>query len=541
MRGGWRWAGVGAGCLLYVLLAAYQLGLPGLHYDEAKEAGVNAVELLTGGPVTAFRGVALSLLGRQFPVMVQDYIGALNVYLALPSLALTGVGVPNLRGVAVAIGLAALVLLERAVSAWQRDAVNSAGGASSAPAWAGVAAVWLVAASPSYVFWSRQGIFVTNLMQPFVWLAIWQGVRWLQTGARRSLLLCALGGGLALYAKLLAIWVIGPLYLLLALGWWRAKRAGNAPVLAPVTLAGALLAFAVPLLPLLWFNWQTQGTWAALAGNAAQSYYGVDNRAVAANVGVRSGQVLQSLRGDHFWYLGGVFGNALAPWLAVAGVGVGLVTQPRRMLPALALVGGALVASLFTISDLFITHYALIQPLIVALAAGGLAVWLEGKGWRRAWAAAMVVLWVVLDLRATTLYHQALARSGGLGTHSDATYHLAYALRYNGLGAPLALDWGMDAPVRFLSENRVRPVEVFGYASPEAPDAGFATRIAPFLNNPDNVYLLHAPEQTVFRGRREAFLAQVAAAGLEAHPVEVFTQRDGVPLFELWRVMEAPQ
>ena len=105
--------------VLYGGLACYQLGLPGLHYDEAAEAGVNAMQLLTGASVTAFRGATLSLFGWQLPLMVQDYIGALNVYLALPVLAITGIGVPNLRFVTIGTGLLALILLERTVSEWQ--------------------------------------------------------------------------------------------------------------------------------------------------------------------------------------------------------------------------------------------------------------------------------------------------------------------------------------------------------------------------------------------------------------------------------------
>ena len=64
-----------AGALLlilaaYLILATYQLGLPGLHYDEAREAGLNALELLTGAPVTAFRGAALHAFGVDLPLMV---------------------------------------------------------------------------------------------------------------------------------------------------------------------------------------------------------------------------------------------------------------------------------------------------------------------------------------------------------------------------------------------------------------------------------------------------------------------------------------
>ena len=562
---------LGVACLVYLLFASYQLALPGLHYDEAKEAGVNAVELLTGDPLTPFRGAALTLFGRQIPVMVQDYIGALNVYLALPVLWLTGVGVPNLRVVSVLTGLAVLPLLALVVSAWQatpyfsispqtnptltlpgsgrelawgrhRLAPPSISGESGWGAfsltWGGVMAAWLLALSPSFVFWSRQGIFVTNLMQPFCLLTLWLGMRWLATGARRVLWWAMLAAGLALYAKLLAIWVIGPWLLLLALLWLWAHRVGNAPTLDAMTLLGAAIALLLPLVPLMIFNAQTGGTFQAFLGNAGESYYGVDNLAVWRNAAVRLAQWTQSLRGDQFWYLGGLFGNPLAPWLAVIGAGVGIVAAWRRMAVPLALLLSAVVASCFTISDLFITHYALIQPLTVSVVALG-----AGLAWQR-WArvrwsvVALVALWVALDGRASLLYHQALTRSGGLADHSDATYHLAYHLRYNGLGVPITLDWGMDAPVRYLSENTVRPLEIFGYASPAVPDADFGARLDAFLGNPDNVYLLHAPAQTVFAGRREAFMAAVAMHGQVATLEATFTQRDGTPLYELWRVEE---
>ncbi len=526
-----------AACLLYLTLACYQLGLPGLHYDEAKEAGVNAVELLKGDPVTPFRNAALPLFGRQLPLMVQDYIGTLNVYLALPLLWLTGMGVPNLRVVSVLTGLAVLPLAAYAVSEWQRlSQTNSNEKPIDRLSWGGVMVAWLLAASPSFVFWSRQGVFVTNLMQPLCLLVIWLGTRWLATGQRRIFVWTMSMAGLALYAKLLAVWVVGPWLLLLALQWVLARRRGNAPTLDGITVTCALVAFVLPLVPLILFNMQTGGTLQTLLGNVGESYYGVDNAAIWRNGGVRLAQWMQSLRGDQFWYLGGLYGNSVAPWLVATGGVAGLVAAWRRMVVAFVLLLLAVAASCFTISDLFVTHYALIQPLTVTVAALGL-----GLAWQRwgrlRWALLLlVVAWVALDLRPTLLYHQALGRSGGLADHSDASYHLAYHLRYNGLGAPIALDWGMDAPIRFLSENTVRPIEIFGYVSPAAPDENFVARLDSFLGNPDNVYLLHAPGQTVFAGRREAFQEALAAQGKSATLEQTFTQRDGTPLYELWRV-----
>jgi len=534
---------------LFLLLSSHQLGLPGLHYDEAKEAGVNAMELLTGAPVSAFRGATVTILGRELPLMVQDYIGALNVYLSLPFLAATGIGVPNLRFLPILLGLLALLALERAVSEWVALTRRETGPAPISLA--ALYAVTLLAAAPSFVFWNRQGIFVTNATLPCTFAAIWLGLGWLRNGSRRRLLAAAFAGGIALYAKLLAIWLVGPFVLLAAGGWWaarrRAERATAPPTLAfpPLSLwllVGAGCAFLLPLLPLLIFNQQTGGTFASIGGNLDQSYYGVDNSAVFANLPVRLGQILAVLRGDHLWYLGGIYANSLAPWLAIGVTLTALFSRTGRkytLLPA-ALLLLAVVASLFTVSDLFITHYALLHPLLAALV--GLALlhlYEQAQRWKGPallLPVALLSLWLGGDLSASLAYHQSLARSGGLADHSDTSYHLAYHLRYNGLGAPIALDWGLDAPVRFLSEGTVTPIEIFGYGSVAEADTGFVERLGPFLDNQDNVYLLHAPGQEIFAGRREVFFAQAESRGRVPVLETTFAQRDGQVLVELWRL-----
>lgn len=556
-----------AALLLYLALTCHQLGLPGLHYDEAKEAGLNAMQMLTGAPLTPFRDAALTIGGLHLPLMVQDYIGALNVYLALPLLAVGGIGVPNLRFLPILSGLAALLLIERSLSEWwayRRAADASEKGAAAPLSAAGLIAVTLLAVSPSYVFWARQGVFVTNLTLPFVFLCLWQGVRWLRSGQSRALILAALGGGLALYAKLSAYWVVVP-FAALAGAWWlyaRVRRRPNLPRLSGRTLTLALGALLLPLLPFMAFNLQTGGTLATIGGNLERSYYGVNNADVLANAALRWGQVVQVLRGDQFWYLGAVYANSAAPWLALLAIAAGLWRNWRVVAPPLLLLGAVFSASLFTVSDLFVTHYVLLQPLLICIVALALAALIgvdvlptsnrfqpvshglapdfnRGRAARarRAAGVALLITWLALDLTTSLAYHRALAQSGGLADHSDASYHLAYHLQYNGMGAPIALDWGIDAPVRYLTRGSVTPIEIFGYGAPDAPDDQFAARLAPFLANPDNRYLLHAPTATVFAGRREAFTAAVQSAGLYAEIEQIFTQRDGVPLYEIWRVI----
>ncbi len=560
---GWYRLWLAVALLLYLMLTCYQLGLPGLHYDEAREAGVNAMELVTGAPVTLFRNTGIFLLDRAWPLMVQDYIGALNVYLALPLLWFTGIGVPNLRIVAVLTGLVTLLLVERTVTEWLAFATQPRGSDLSTReplTRTGLIAITLLVASPSFVFWSRQGIFVTNLTQPLLFACLWQGIRWLRTGRSRHLLAAAFWGGCTLYAKLLALWVVGPFVLLAGAWWlWRGRGRKRLP-LTPRHFCGVVLLFLLPLSPLLYFNLQNSGTVSAVAANLGTSYYGVNNLAIWSNLWVRLTEAWQMIVGEQFWYLGGLYGNVLAGWttalllLSALFIASGQQLLRSLLLGPLLLLLLAFLASLFTLSDLFITHYALLQPVAIAVTTLALHACFflplpsvlpsVGQRWGQFWPKLgylLVTLWLLGDITASVRYHRALATTGGLADHSDASYHLAYYLQYNGLGAPIALDWGADAPVRYLSQGTVTPIELFGYASPQAPDPQFANRLRPFLANPDNIYLLHAPGATVFQGRRESFLRLVAEQQQQAQLEITFTQRDGTPLYELWRVHRVNQ
>ncbi|MGQ9466501.1 MAG: glycosyltransferase family 39 protein [Anaerolineae bacterium] len=520
--------------LLFLALGAHQLSLPGLHYDEAKEAGLNAMQLLTGQPVTAFRDATVALGPWRLPLMVQDYIGALNVYLAVPFLALGGVNVVALRWLPLLTGGLTLLLTWRV------------GRMLGGPLAAHVAAL-LLAINPTFVFWSRQGIFVTNLTALFFGASLLTGLRWWRKRRPTDLYLTALFWGLGLYAKLLFLWAIGAMVATAVIAHFcsHPRRKPLAPRASFVPFA---LCFLLPLVPLIIFNLQTGGTLSSVLGNLGQSYYGVNNRAYLPHLIVRLGQLQPLLRGDHLWYLGGIFANPWAPYLAAGtlllGIGLGFRTRRWAHLLPVALLLLIVAQSAFTVSDLFITHYALAVPLIPL--ATGLVVGAAGRyGMGRARGVLMAVsvlitlLWAGGDLWTTIRYHQALARTGGHSAHSSAIYDLAAYLRENAAGPVVVLDWGIDAPVRFLTTGQVAPVEVFGYEKLHEPDADFSERVRPFLEDTATLYVAHTPEDTVFQGRVAALEALAAERGMQLQEVGQVAERSR-PLFIIYRVTLPP-
>ncbi len=603
---------------LFLLLGAHQLSLPGLHYDEAKEAGINAMQLLTGRPVTAFRDATLNIGPVRLPLMVQDYIGALNVVLALPFLAVGGINVVALRWLPLLIAALTLVMV------W-RCATRLGGPVAAA------AAALLLAVNPSFVFWSRQGIFVTNITALIFMASLLTALRWWQGRRPADLWLTAFLWGLGIYAKLLFAWAIGAMVILATVAglasravshagrgatvdknvhsddFSRSARATatkgatmNLPIFrteqeAPTdqlplrasylaTSARALICFIIPLVPLILFNLRTGGTLTSIFGNLGRSYYGVDNSAFLTNLSTRLEQVVTLLRGEQFWYLGGPTSNPWAPWLAVGLLGMALVAwviagargdrRPPLFLLPVALLALMVAQSAFTVSDLFITHYALLLPLIPL--AGGLAVgavWghdvgaipqrlptgaipqrlptgaipqrlpISGRTRRFAPTALLILValaglsWAGGDLWTTVRYHRSLAASGGFATHSDAIGRLAAYLDDKGYATPVALDWGIDAPVRFLTAGRVAPLEIFGYERLDATDKGFAGRVAPLLQDSNTVYVGHRPDKAVFQGRVEA-MAELAAREKRLWLQEAwFSDRSGEVSFIIYRAI----
>lgn len=536
--------------LIYLGLTLYQLDLPGLHYDEAFEA-VPAVQLLHGQPVALFRDSGWQIGGRVYPLMTQDYIGAINTYLALPFIIIFGATPAALRLMAVLVGAVTLGL-SYAVA---RQLTGQR--------WVGLVAAAILAVDPTFVFWNRQGIFVTAVTAPIALAAVWCWTKRLDSGRRRWTMAGAFLFGLGLYAKVLFVWMIAALVgatLLLSWSWLlkQLPRLTSGQIKAIfMELALAILACGLGCWPLIVYNWQTGGTFLNVSQNALTSYYGVNNLAVGANLTERFSQFVIFLNGGHLWYLGEVLTNWVFPMLVGVVFVLVVLFSMRNLIttgdpdkfpphkialfPFLVIIL-VILASIATVSALWVTHFALLMPwpaLAVAIGSWFLlktcAVGRWSSASRLAIRAGLSIL-MVSNLVTTLRYHAALSVSGGLSSHSDAIYDLSDWLAHHADGLVVAMDWGLAAPVTYLTNGQVTPVEVFGYAWQS--DVQLTVRLNGFITQPEALYLWRAPDEIIF-DRSADFKALYRPHHLEETIEDAFYERSGRPVLGVTRLVEA--
>ncbi len=536
--------------VLFTALSAQNITLPGLYYDEALDV-VPAMQLLQGAPVEPVRGAGVTIARRTFPLMVMDYVGTVNTYLALPIFAVLGVHVTPVRLLPILLAGLTLVLgyvLAAELFDWRVAAIT----------------VLLLAVDPSFVFFSRMGIHVTSVMSVCAVGSLVAFLRGGKTGRQRWLAVGGLLLGIGLWAKVLFLWWI----VALGLGWavlgLESRRHGgreprgnseagiramSAFIRVPCDPPQCVVAAAGFLLgawPLLAYNAMTGGTLISLTRNALVTEYGVSNLDVGRNLVAALDSFRVFLEGSYFWFLGGQFANSLNVVGFVAGVAACVVLLRRK--PAwqrpfalvCALIAVVVAESAFTVSGIWPTHLYILFPLPQMVMAVGIVLAAEAIGQRldvaRRWLVTGIMVvavtaGMVTNLRVDAAYHAALTRSGGLSRFSDAIYGLASWLDERQIAAPYAVDWGIQKSVQILTQGRVNPVEISGFSG--EPAEAFVARAEQALRDPTGIYIFHSKEDTVYE-LYPAFQATADRLGVRIKIIEAFYDRSGAPVHVIW-------
>src|SRR4051812_2980996 len=190
---------VGACCLLFLGMCLYQLNLPGLYPDEAFDV-IPSMQLILGHTVELERGAGLHILDLSLPLMSSsDYQGVTSTYLAIPFFLIGGITVESLRLMTVLVGVLGLVMTYFLAKNWFGRSVA-------------LLATLLMSTSPSWIFWSRIGVYVVSEVVPIgagalLALSVWTKRRPL--GTRNWPLYIGMGLlGLGLATKLLFLWFL---------------------------------------------------------------------------------------------------------------------------------------------------------------------------------------------------------------------------------------------------------------------------------------------------------------------------------------------
>jgi hypothetical protein len=144
-------------------------------------------------------------------------------------------------------------------------------------------------------------------------------------------------------------------------------------------------------------------------------------------------------------------------------------------------------------------------------------------------------LLVATNLNSVIGYHRALTISGGLGAHSDAVYDLTEWLAAHAAGPVVTMDWGLSAPITYLTNGRTVSTEVFGYGW--AADVELADRLAGFIEDERTLYLWRAPDEVIF-DRSAEFKALYHPLELEENIEAAFYERSGRPVLGVTRLVE---
>jgi len=521
--------GFAAVAALSAWLALRDLDLPGLYYDEAIQAVPAAEFLREGGHPLQIPGAKnVWLGGGWFPVLTQPYMGALKSQLLIPIFASFGASVAVLRATTFVWGLAGCLF-----------AMLFAARLLGAPVAVAMAA--LLALDPSFLFVSRHdwGSFSLGLVCRCA--GLWLVAVGLSRRAPTWLAAAGLALGLGLYNKIdlapVIVATAGALVLCQPRAAIRALRERSGELAA---FAAGLAVGAAPLVA------------AGLRGAAAVGSVAGDLR-LAADLPEKLSTWRALLDGSYFHRLmlaggsfealpdvqgaaSGVFGPALGASVLVLGSCL-VVRRPwqareRALAFALASLGLGVAGLLLLPRAVRIHHVLNVTPfpqLVVAAAA--VELWRVGakrpgavagaalRGLAAMGLAAVVAgqLWV--DLRTLA----EIRASGGRGRWSDALVRWAPKLAADPAAAVVSLDWGFDAPLRFVAP-RLELREPYWHLLGPAR-AGMRLE-----GTPRTVYLVALPRFQVFDLGQE-LLAAVARLPEGAAVVRTHADRSGEPAF----------
>jgi 4-amino-4-deoxy-L-arabinose transferase-like glycosyltransferase len=528
--------GIALAIALYLFFSLVFLNLPGLQYDET-----NFINAAMGNEDAPFITWSVRIFGKNLPLMIMNYIGAVKSAIYAPIFKIFGTSTTAVRLPVVCIGLITLLLGYTLMRRMFDRRIA-------------VAALFLFATDPTFIFSNKLDWGPVSLMLALEMASLYFMWRWINEEKRFFLGLAGFLLGLGLYNKVIFAWFIAALFI----GLFLCFREYAKKLLCRRYLVCFLPAFLLGCLPLIAFNIAVpMGTFknqavvdsinsetlvyryylfrGTLDGSGVYLFLSGDDvsdsaRAFKNATAGRMGRILGKLAGSSW------IGGSLLPQALLIALGLISVLWWRKRLSqkkeilflAIQLILIALCICV-TASATGAHHVLAFYPfvfIVVAFAAVMLGRWICKSEAVAGFVTGVFLLplvfsQIVIDAR----YLNSFQAMGGAGFWSDAIYELAAFARENPERKLLLMDWGFSNQLVLLTGGHLRYEEFV--CDPRNLDACIDSILVQ-----SNAYLVfHVPPFN------DPSMADVYQKTLNRHrlqnrAVKTFYQRDGRPVYQ---------
>lgn len=507
---------------IVVLFATQNLAVPGLYYDEAIFAGL-AKDFVTGHAqgqhMPGYETVTLA--GHPFPVLVQDYLGALKSWMLIPAFQFFGTTFAVLRGSNLFWQLTALLLLMLGARRWFGCGTAVIAGAFLAfdPTYFFISVLDWGVALPSFVCRCACFLFA---------------VRWNQMRKLPDAFLAGLFAGLGFFNKGdFAIFLLG-IAAAAVIFYWKEligvirQHSGSVALAAFGFAIGAgPMLIQVPRLVTL--------TVSAPHPNAS------------GQLGVKIKTLLSMYDGTHVFRLmnvGGVFermydgatgprtifGIALVIALLSFAFVFDKVPTKSRRITFLVAAWALITVGVFLLPDAVrIHHEAMVYPLPHLILAA-LVVMLWKTRTNRAkldYAISALIAVGVVDLVGSQIHtiqstEQLIQKTGGRGRWSESLNQFCHDVSFRSALTIVSLDWGFNEQLMFLTDG----------PQLSEPFWQFNEKLPPLPTNSDYIFLAHPAEYSVLK-YDVAYLDQLQKSGANVEVTPHFDRENEIAFYTI--------
>jgi hypothetical protein len=506
-------------------LAKQNLAVPGLYYDEAVFAGM-AKDFVTGQVHGAHMPdtQAIGFLGRQFPVFIQTYLGALKSWMLIPAFKLFGSSMSVLRSAELFWALIALLFFMLGTSRW----LGLPAALTAGP---------LLALDPTYFFLSvlDWGAAVPSFLCRCV--AFYLAVLWWRNRQSRYAFFAGAFAGLGFFNKIdFAVFLIG-VGLAIACCYWKQLRTLFRARSSAVALCG--LGFLIGAGPMLLKV--PQILMLAVSGPHSNA---------PGELSTKLHVMMSMYDGSYFYRLmsaGGLF-EKMYELSAATKTGFGLAlliacsafvalkirfresdNKQRAMtfliLATLLIALGAILLP----GAVRIHHAVLVFPLphlIVGVVVAALWQKLPRSAilelLKRALICAAILALLFSQLRAISKTEQVIRETGGRGPWSESLNAFCREIRSRSDLTIVSLDWGFNEQLMFLTDG----------PRLEEPFWNFNRTLPPLPTDAHYIFLAHPPEYSVLK-YDVAYLNSVQSSGQGVDVRPYFDRQNQVAFYTI--------